>query len=179
MTKYILKRLCYVVVVFLVVSFLMFCLFGVMQGNGKTNWLMVPLVGLFYFAVYFFLFRFLILKKNYATPGREVGDGEVKLYTRADYNRQREQSNTHRSSQSKLILEGLGGRENLLSVDCCATRLRVSVKDADAVDEQKLRESGAAGVIRRGGGVQVIYGPQVAVIKSELEDYLKELEKST
>ena len=76
-------------------------------------------------------------------------------------------------------MEGLGGRENLLSVDCCATRLRVSVKDADAVDEQKLRESGAAGVIRRGGGVQVIYGPQVAVIKSELEDYLKELEKST
>lgn len=149
-------------------------LFGILQGNAKTNWIMVPLVGLFYFAIYFFLFRFLILKKNYATPGREEGDGDVKLYTRVDYqNKKNGAAEDH--SQSRIILEGLGGKENLVSLDCCATRLRVSVQDSDLVQEGLLRQSGASGVIRRGGGVQIIYGPQVAVIKSELEDYLKTL----
>lgn len=152
-------------------------LFGILQGNAKTNWLMVPLVGVLYFVVYFFLFRFLILKKNYATPGRESGDGEVKLYTRADYNRRREASDNS-GNQSAQILEGLGGRDNLISLDCCATRLRVSVKDPNLVKDDILRAGGAAGVFRRGGGVQVVYGPQVAVIKSELEDYLKELDKN-
>ncbi len=153
-------------------------LFGIIQGNAKTNWIAIPLVGIFYFAVYFFLFRFLIRKKNYLTPGREVGDDEVKLYTRADYNKKREGTSSGSvdpDATSKLILEGLGGSENIVSLDCCATRLRVSVKDADLVSDAKLRQSGAGGVIRRGGGVQVVYGPQVSVIKSELEDYLKTL----
>ena len=153
-------------------------LFGIIQGNAKTNWIMVPLVGIFYFIVYFFLFRFLIRRNNYLTPGREVGDDEVKLYTRADYNRKKEggdaPSRAH-DDVSPLILEGLGGKENIVSLDCCATRLRVSVKDSDLVSDAKLRQSGASGIIRRGGGVQVVYGPQVAVIKSELEDYLKGL----
>jgi PTS system D-glucosamine-specific IIC component len=155
-------------------------LFGIIQGNAKTNWIMVPLVGIFYFAVYFFLFRFLIRRNNYLTPGREVGEEEVKLYTRADYNRKKEGGDSNTSAPSAndvspLILEGLGGRDNIVSLDCCATRLRVSVKDSDLVSDAKLRQSGASGVIRRGGGVQVIYGPQVAVIKSELEDYIKTL----
>ncbi len=153
-------------------------LFGIIQGNAKTNWVMVPLVGIFYFIVYFFLFRFLIRRNNYLTPGREVGDDEVKLYTRADYNRKKEGgSDASRASNdvSPLILEGLGGKDNIVSLDCCATRLRVSVKDSELVSDAKLRQSGASGVIRRGGGVQVVYGPQVAVIKSELEDYLKGL----
>ena len=153
-------------------------LFGIIQGNAKTNWIMVPLVGIFYFVVYFFLFRFLIRRNNYLTPGREVGDDEVKLYTRADYNRKKEggdaPSRAH-DDVSPLILEGLGGKENIVSLDCCATRLRVSVKDSDLVSDAKLRQSGASGLIRRGGGVQVVYGPQVAVIKSELEDYMKSL----
>ena len=151
-------------------------LFGIIQGNAKTNWIAVPLVGIFYFAVYFFLFRYLIRKRNYATPGREAGDEEVKLYTRADYNKKKETAQTvDADAVSKMILDGLGGSENLVSLDCCATRLRVSVKDPDLVSEALLRQSGAGGVIRRGGGVQVIYGPQVSVIKSELEDYLKTL----
>ena len=151
-------------------------LFGIIQGNAKTNWIAVPLVGIFYFAVYFLLFRYLIRKRNYATPGREAGDDEVKLYTRADYNQKRETSNSvDADAISKQILEGLGGSENLVSLDCCATRLRVSVKDPELVSESLLRQSGAAGVIRRGGGVQVIYGPRVSVIKSELEDYIKTL----
>ena len=149
-------------------------LFGILQGNEKTNWLMIPLVGAAYFIVYFFLFRFLIRRRNYATPGREEGEEAVKLYTRADYN---EKKNTQKGegdhSVSQLILDGLGGRENITTLDCCATRLRVTVKDESLVFDDLLKASGARGVIRRGGGVQVVYGPQVSVIKSELEDYMK------
>ena len=153
-------------------------LFGVIQGNSKTNWIMIPLVGIGYFIIYFFLFRFLIRKRNYATPGREIGDGEVKLYTRADYNEKKAQGKAEKvsaSNMSELILEGLGGKDNIVSLDNCATRLRVSVKDEDKVSEAILKESGAAGVIKKGTGVQVIYGPQVSVIKSELEDYINSL----
>jgi PTS system D-glucosamine-specific IIC component len=151
-------------------------LFGVLQGNEKTNWLMIPLVGVAYFIVYFLLFRFLIRRRGYATPGREEGEEEVKLYTRADYN---EKKNAQRSDDvhavSQTILEGLGGRENIVTLDCCATRLRVTVKDDGLVSQDLLKASGARGVILRGGGVQVVYGPQVSVIKSELEDYIKTL----
>ena len=161
-------------------------LFGIIQGNEKTNWIMVPLVGVFYFFLYFFLFRFMIRKMNYMTPGREDDLSETKLYTRADYNAKKNAGDAKTAGSdaeeaaehavSKKILSGLGGKDNLVGLDCCATRLRVTVKDPDLVSEADLRASGAAGVIRKGGGVQVVYGPQVSVIKSELEDYLKALE---
>ncbi len=154
-------------------------LFGILPGQAKTNWLMIPLVGLGYVVVYFFLFRFMIRRFNYATPGREAEGVETKLYRRADYDRRRkgeeapaEAAPAHAGSQSALILDGLGGKGNIAGLDCCATRLRVTVLDPTLVDEGLLRESGAAGVIRRGDGVQVVYGPQVAVIKSELEEHM-------
>ena len=151
-------------------------LFGILQGNEKTNWIMIPLVGALYFVVYFFLFRFLIRKRNYATPGREPEGEETKLYTRADYNEKKNgKADADRDAVSKMILEGLGGKDNIASLDCCATRLRVSVKDPEKVSDALLKQSGASGVIRKGIGVQVVYGPQVAVIKSELEDYMKTL----
>lgn len=154
-------------------------LFGVLQGNAKTNWLMIPLVGVFYFVVYFLLFRFLIQKRNYTTPGREDDAAETKLYSRADYNAKKSGEERHKSaareSVSGLILAGLGGKDNLSGLDCCATRLRVSVKDPSLVNDALLRQSGAAGVIKKGVGVQVVYGPQVSVIKSELEDYINSL----
>lgn len=157
-------------------------LFGILQGNAKTNWLMIPLVGLGYFAVYFILFRFLILKRNYATPGREAEGVETKLYRRADYERKKgkgdpaeepvaaARADNQAPDQSELILAGLGGKSNISGLDCCATRLRVTVVDPALVDEGMLKASGAAGVIKKGDGVQVVYGPQVAVIKSELEE---------
>ncbi|MBQ8397484.1 MAG: PTS transporter subunit EIIC [Clostridia bacterium] len=157
-------------------------LFGILQGNAKTNWLMIPLVGLGYFAVYFILFRFLILKRNYATPGREAEGVETKLYRRADYERKKSKgdpaeepvaaarADNQAPDQSELILAGLGGKSNISGLDCCATRLRVTVVDPALVDEGMLKASGAAGVIKKGDGVQVVYGPQVAVIKSELEE---------
>lgn len=156
-------------------------LFGIIQGNEKTNWIMIPLVGVAYFIIYFLLFRFLIKKKNYATPGREKGDGDVKLYTRADYNEKKAKREgdvaENVNNTSALILEGLGGKENIVGLDNCATRLRVSVENPDLVSEALLKQSGAAGVIKKGNGVQVIYGPQVSVIKSELEDYIASCEQ--
>jgi PTS system D-glucosamine-specific IIC component len=156
-------------------------LFGVLQGNDKTNWVMIPVVGVFYFIVYFLLFRFLIRRRGYATPGREAEGEETRLYTRADYNEKKAGNSTSDATGkdehriSRLILEGLGGKDNIAGLDCCATRLRVSVKDPGLVSDARLKESGAAGIIRKGGGVQVVYGPQVSVIKSELEDYIKRM----
>ncbi len=153
-------------------------LFGILQGDAKTNWVMILPVGIVYFIVYFLLFVFLIRKRNYLTPGRETGESDVKLYTRSDYNRKKE----NRKSQdahavSKMILEGLGGKDNLSGLDCCATRLRVSVKDPSLVSDERLKASGAGGVIRKGIGVQIVYGPQVSVIKSELEEYIRSLDE--
>jgi len=150
-------------------------LFGVLQGNGKTNWVNVIWVGLIYFVVYFAVFYLLIKFFNYATPGREE-DGETKLYTRADYNKKKsEKADGIEASLSERILTALGGKDNVRTLDACATRLRVTVEDGEMVDEAALKETGAAGVIKKGGGVQVIYGPVVTTIKSELEEYLNSL----
>ena len=195
-------------------------LFGILQGNAKTDWVRIVFVGIGYFIVYYFLFSFLIRRFDFKTPGRESGADEVKLYTRADVNARKQAeadgTSVHLSGNGKgtensgqkdegkrrtgatghlddgrtqtgagtartfgdamevsaLITEGLGGRDNISDVDCCATRLRVTVHDEAKVDELLLKESGAAGVIRRGTGIQVVYGPRVTVIKSDLEDYL-------
>lgn len=144
-------------------------LFGILQGNDKTNWLNVIWVGIIYFAVYYFIFRYLIRKFNFVTPGREDDEADTRLYTRKDVNAAKE-------DKSPLILEGLGGKDNLVNVDCCATRLRITVKDSSKVNDNLLRQSGASGIIKSGSGVQVIYGPRVTVIKSNFEDYLESIE---
>lgn len=163
-------------------------LFGVLQGTAKTNWLMIPLVGVVYFVIYYALFSFMIKRFDYLTPGREA-DGEARLYTRADYNAKRATAGAPEvahdpelsdaavgaESTSSVILRGLGGKDNIVNLDACATRLRVTVKDSSLVTDAVLKSSGAAGVIRRGNGIQVVYGPQVSVIKSELEEYMKTL----
>lgn len=156
-----------------------FILFGVLQGQAKTNWMMAIPVGIAYFVIYFFMFKFLITKFNFMTPGREDDDQESKLYTRADVNKAKEEkaaaANNDASTVSELIVEGLGGQSNIKNLDCCATRLRITVYDSEKVNDAMLKQSGAAGVIKSGEGVQVVYGPRVSVIKSELEDYLDTL----
>ena len=149
-------------------------LFGILQGNAKTNWIWIVIVGLVYAVVYYFVFYFMITRFNYKTPGRESDNEETKLYTRKDMDTRREAglNNAGSDSVSALILEGLGGKSNLSDLDCCATRLRVTVHNAKLVKDNLLKESGASGVIHKGNGVQVIYGPQVSVIKSNLEDFL-------
>ncbi|MBS6560268.1 MAG: glucose PTS transporter subunit IIA [Clostridiales bacterium] len=154
-------------------------LFGIMQGNAKTNWIYIVVVGIVYFIVYYLLFSFLIRKLNLKTPGREDGDGEVKLYKRSDLdakNGKGENAGEALSEEdmiSAMITEGLGGKANITDLDCCATRLRVTVSDQKKVKQDVLKASGASGVILKGNGVQVIYGPKVTVIKSNLEDYLE------
>lgn len=151
-------------------------LFGILQGNEKTNWIWIVIVGLAYAVVYYFVFYFMITKLNLKTPGREADGEETKLYTRSDMNTKKEtteKSNAESERVSALILKGLGGRSNISDIDCCATRLRVTVMDPDLIKDSLLKESGASGVIHKGNGVQIIYGPQVSVIKSALEDFLE------
>ena len=156
-------------------------LFGVMQGNAKTHWIWVVVVGAVYFVLYYLIFRFMITKFDYKTPGRDDAE-EVKLYTRADVNTRSAASGSTAPAGddpvSALIVEGLGGTDNLSDVDCCATRLRCTVKDAALVRQDVLKASGASGVICKGNGVQVVYGPKVAVIKAKLEDYLENAPKT-
>ena len=158
-------------------------IFGVLQGNAKTSWLRIIPAGMVYFLLYYFLFSFLIKKFDLKTPGREDDDEETKLYTKADVNARRteakegescSQEENSKDSRSAAIVMGMGGRKNITSVDCCATRLRCSIADSSLVDEKLLKSTGAVGVIVKGQGIQIIYGPQVTVIKSELEAYLAE-----
>ena len=155
-------------------------LFGVMQGNAKTHWVWVVVVGAVYFVLYYIIFRFMISKFDYKTPGRDDAE-EVKLYTRADVNARNTASSSVPAGNdpvSAMIVEGLGGAANLADVDCCATRLRCTVNDAALVKQDVLKASGASGVICKGNGVQVVYGPKVAVIKAKLEDYLESTPKN-
>lgn len=161
-------------------------LFGILQGNDKTSWLRIIPVGILYFILYYTIFTVLIKKRNLKTPGREDEETDVKLYTKADVNARKNQKNRISSvpseptgqsdssdnSVSVLIAQGLGGRDNITDVDCCATRLRVTVQDASRISDSLLKQSGARAVIKKGAGVQVIYGPQVTVIKANLEEYL-------
>ncbi len=147
-------------------------LFGILQGNAKTNWIWIVIVGLVYAVVYYFVFYFMITRFNYKTPGREADDEETKLYTRKDLNERNAASSVATDGVSSLILKGLGGKGNIVDIDCCATRLRVTVKDSGLVSDTYLKQSGASGVIHKGQGVQVIYGPQVSVIKSNLDVFL-------
>ena len=158
-------------------------IFGVLQGNAKTSWIRIIPAGIVYFLLYYFLFSFLIKKFDLKTPGREDDDEETKLYTKADVNARRteakegescSQAENNKDSRSAAIVMGMGGRNNITSVDCCATRLRCSIADSSLVDEKLLKSTGAVGVIVKGQGIQIIYGPQVTVIKSELEAYLAE-----
>ena len=109
---------------------------------------------------------------------QEEDTAEIKLYTRADVNArkdgaEKETAAADTDSVSTAITNGLGGRKNISDVDCCATRLRCTVKRPELVNDALLKSTGASGVVHKGNGVQVIYGPHVTVIKSNLEDYLE------
>lgn len=151
-------------------------LFGILQGNSKTSWLRIIPVGIVYFIVYYAVFSILIKKMDLKTPGREADNVETKLYTRADYesrkNNVADNGYDRKDELSAVITEGLGGKDNISDVDACATRLRIIVYDSKKVDKDILKSTGASGVVAQGNGVQVIYGPRVTVIKSNLEDYL-------
>lgn len=163
-------------------------LFGVMQGNAKTSWVRIIPCGIVYFFLYYIIFRTLIVKLDLKTPGREDDDQDVKLYTKADYKAKQAgdgaasgsalTADPNLSAEDQLsdqIMKGLGGKANISDVDACATRLRCTVKNSDLVSDPVLKATGASGVVHHGEGIQVIYGPRVAVIKSNLEDYLEKV----
>jgi PTS system D-glucosamine-specific IIC component len=143
-------------------------LFGVIQGNDRTNWVAILPIGAAYFIIYYVVFRFIIKRFNLITPGREEDEVKSKLYTRKDYENSRD-------TVPVLIVTGLGGAQNIEDIDCCATRLRVQVRDRTKVDEKILKDSGASGIIKKGSSIQVVYGPQVTIIKSEVEEYLRQI----
>jgi PTS system maltose and glucose-specific IIC component len=114
-------------------GFIDFILFGILQGEAKTHWMYVPLVGVPWFFLYYFTFRFMINRFDFATPGREK-ESVV-------------ETTLPQSERAQAIIKGLGGKENLEEVDCCATRLRVTVKQGSKVNEAALKATGARGVI--------------------------------
>ncbi|MGL9814022.1 PTS transporter subunit EIIC [Enterococcus sp. DIV0098] len=149
-----------------------FLLYGPLQGNAKTNWVMIIPVFIAYAFLYFFVFKYLIQRFNIPTPGRE--EGEAKLYTKDDFQKKKA-GDASDDELSGVILKAIGGTENLVDIDACATRLRLTVEDPEAVDDELLKQHGAKGIIKKGSGVQIIYGPQVSIIKSNFEEYLEGL----
>ena len=159
-------------------GFLDFFLFGILQGNEKTSWLRVIPVGIIYFLLYYFIFKFMIRKFDFKTPGREEDDVETKLYTKADVNARKAAAGEIQASDSEdpvseAITRGLGGKKNIVDVDCCATRLRITVAKPEKVRDELLKQTDSRGIVKKGQGVQVIYGPHVTVIKAKLEEYLE------
>ena len=161
-------------------GFLDLFLFGILQGNEKTSWLRIIPVGIIYFILYYVIFTFMIRKFDFKTPGREDDDTETKLYTKADVNARKEAgkaagaaATTSADPVSELITRGLGGKKNIVDVDCCATRLRITVAEPERVRDELLKQTDSRGIVKKGQGVQVIYGPHVTVIKAKLEEYLE------
>ncbi|HEY3590517.1 MAG TPA: PTS transporter subunit EIIC [Buttiauxella sp.] len=140
-------------------GFIDFILFGVLQGEAKTHWLYVPLVGIPWFFLYYFTFRFVITRFNFKTPGREDAGSEEGVQVAA-------------GERPQQVIVALGGKDNIVELDCCATRLRITLHDGELLNEALLKETGARAVIKRGNGIQVIYGPHVTIIKNEVEELL-------
>jgi PTS system D-glucosamine-specific IIC component len=160
-------------------GFLDLLLFGILQGNKKTSWMLIIPVGIIYFLLYYFIFSFLIKKLDLKTPGREDDDAQTKLFSKADYLAKKDGSVlTEDEILSDRIMKGLGGKKNIIDVDCCATRLRCMVAKSELVNDAMLKATGASGVVCKGQGVQIIYGPRVTVIKANLEEYLEKAENT-
>ena len=144
-----------------------FILYNLPLGTEKSNWPMYIVVGLIMFALYFVVFRFLILRFNMKTPGREDEDQETRLYSKQEY-----QAKGNNDELGESIVVGLGGRENIEVVDNCYTRLRVTVKDVAIIDEPRLKATGAKGIIKQGNNVQVVYGLHVKKMREAVETFL-------
>ncbi|MFT4274418.1 MAG: PTS transporter subunit EIIC [Pantoea sp.] len=165
-----------------------FFIYGIIPGNDRTHWIPVVLVGLVFAVIYYLAFRITIQMLQLKTPGREDSTEEVKMYTKQDYldrnkSPQKDQQGAELDVSSEALLnaqiiEGLGGLENINELDNCATRLRVSLKSGEKVNQQLLKQTGAAGVFVAGNSAQVIYGLNVGHIKTELDEYISSLQGS-
>ena len=140
-----------------------FTLFGILQGNAKTNWILEIPFGLVWACLYYTFFRWYITKFNVMTPGRgeESDDAEPVVETKSTL-----------KEDSHKIIAALGGKENIEDVDACITRLRVSVKDVKKVDKDALKKLGATDVLEVGGGIQAIYGAKAILYKNNIVEIL-------
>jgi len=134
--------------------------FIVLSGNSSKIWLF-PIVGIIYGLTYYTVFRFLIVKLNLKTPGRE----ETAM----------EQSSATGSEMAGKLVIAFGGKENITNLDACITRLRVSVADVGKVDQAELKSLGARGVVVAGSGVQAIFGTKSDNLKTEMDDYIRSM----
>jgi len=139
-------------------------IFSASLPAAAKTWLIIPL-GIAAFVVFYLVFRFAIMKFNLKTPGREDdGEEEVKVTL----------ANNDYTAVAATVLEGIGGKENVASVDNCITRLRLEIKDYTLIDEKKIKAAGVAGVIRPSKtAVQVIIGTQVQFVADEFKKLCK------
>ena len=129
----------------------------------QNPWFLIP-IGVVVGIIYYIVFRFIIVKFNLKTPGREDDEYETQVVL----------SNNNFTEVARIILEGIGGPSNVTSIDNCITRLRLEVKDYTAVDEKKIKSAGVAGIIRPGKtSVQVIVGTQVQFVADEFKKLCK------
>ena len=129
-------------------------------------------------AVYYFVFKWFILKFDVKIPGRDESDEDVKLVTKKDYEAAKKNTATPspagmNNSLGAQIYEAVGGIQNIKNIDNCFTRLRIVVDSLDLVDEEKLKETGSKGLVKRGNEIQIIYGVNVNKFRKSLEDYLE------
>lgn len=140
-----------------------FVVFGILHGL-TTKWYMVPIVAFIWFVSYYAIFRFAITRFNIKTPGR---DSDEKT---ADKDKSTKPITTKSGYDTGAMLQALGGKENIITLDNCITRLRMSIKDMSKVDDAELKSLKAIGVVRlNDNNLQVVIGPQVQSVKDELE----------
>lgn len=157
-------------------------LYGILPGQAKSNWMILIPVIVIYFLIYFLVFRFFILKWDLKTPGREAEGESAHLVSKEEYRKATgvgvaggKAAAANFDQKSATILKGVGGTANLVDIDCCATRLRLTLKDSSKVNENLLKSTGASGVVVKGAGIQVIYGPSVTIVKSNFEEFVKQV----
>ncbi|MGF7102118.1 PTS transporter subunit EIIC [Borreliella kurtenbachii] len=137
-------------------------LFGILQGNSKTNWIAIPILGIFYFIGFYFIFKFAIMKFNLKTIGREDEEMEKDMMMSSE--------KTSLSETASKVLEGLGGKDNITYIDACASRLRVNLKQIEFIkSDAYFKNLGASGILRKGNSVQIVFGGLSDNIKMEID----------
>lgn len=148
-----------------------FVIYNLPLPASLTRWPVYILIGIGQFFVYYVVFRTIVVKLNLKTPGREDDDG-VKLYNKKDYQEKVQKEKKPAVQQVGDIIKGLGGKDNIVSVDNCFTRLRVVIHDLTHVDDSVLKTTGASAVVRNRNEVQVIYGIKVGQVRSKVDAWL-------
>lgn len=135
-------------------------LFGILQGNSKTNWIAIPILGIFYFIGFYFIFKFVIMKFNLKTIGREDEEMEKDISS----------EKTNLSETALKVLEGLGGKDNITYLDACASRLRVNLKQIEFIkSDTYFKNLGASGILKKGNSVQIVFGGLSDNIRMEID----------